>query len=278
MIKKVLLGVAATFLMVSCSADKSEKPQEENVEIQKFAEKFASFTKANQIDSIKAVYPTANFDSVASIANDSISISESGAGLFKINYTPEKWIDVKVGVDGKMTVENSKGIAVFPEEKYQTAKTTGMLNDSINDVKTQELLNDEAYFKWLNDRAKKSYSNLISLTDGKTSIGKEYAAGAMDVRKQITLTNNSNTDIKKSDFEILYTTIISTGDYYEKYTKSMPGCDLKANETRSMPIAVKGISSITNPRIKLKISLAEYLTKYYKPTGKEYQEYLNSKK
>lgn len=261
------LGAAG---IISCSGNKEKR-------VQTFAETFSGYVNANQLDSIKAVYPTANFDSISLLATDSIKITETD-GIYRIDFGGNKWIEAKENEDGALMVENSKGIAAFPQEKYDIAVNTGMLNDSIPDTKAQELLNDTTYFAWLNDKAKESYKNLISLTGGKTSIGKEYAAGAMDVKKQITLTNNSNSDIKKSDFEILYTTIISTGDYYEKYTKSAPGCDLKANETITMPIAVKGISSITNPRIKLKISLEEYLSNYYKPTGKEYQEYLNTKK
>ena len=245
--------------------------------VQTFADTFVGYANGDQLDSIRAVYPTANFDSVAPLNSDSIQIAETD-GVYHIDFGSTKWIEIKENEDGTFTIENSKGIAAFPEDKYNVAVNTGMLNDSISDTKAQELMNDSTYFAWLNDKAEESYKNAISIKDGKLSYGREVAPGASNVKKQVTLTNNTNSDIKKDDYEILCTTIISTGEYYEQYTKSTSGCDLKANESVTIPLQIKGISTIKNPRIKLKISLEEFVSKYYKPTGKEYQDYLESKK
>lgn len=281
MIKNVLLGVAVTFLVISCSANKSEKPQEESGDVQTFAESFARFVKANQIDSIKAVYPTANFDSVVSIGNNSISITESGAGLFKIYYTPDKWIDVKVSTDGKMYVENSRGIAAFPEEKYQTAKNTGMLSDSINDVKTQELLNDEAYFKWLKNRSKKSKENALTLKAGKAKMGRGYGEGLSDWTMNCTVTNNLPVKIKGDQYKIAYT-LVGAGEEGNNwkpsyFKRSISGKDIEPNQSITITISDKG-DGIKNPTIVMQLPKNEDHSISSKPRGNQYQEYLEKKK
>ena len=81
--------------------------------MQDFAESFSGYLKANQLDSIKAVYPSANFDSIAPLTADSIQITETN-GIYRIDFGGNKWIEAKENEDGTFTVENSNGIAAFP--------------------------------------------------------------------------------------------------------------------------------------------------------------------
>ena len=260
--------------MVSCSHNKQNRAQE-------FAEAFAAYVKANQMDSIKAIYPTANFDSIAPMTADSIQISEIN-GIFHIDFGGNKWIEAKQNEDGSFTVENSKGIAAFPLDKYETALNTGMLNDSIPDIKAQELLNDSSYFAWLNDKAKDSYNKILSVSSGSPKKSIDYAHDCYRITVPITITNNSNEKLGSEDYEIVYSynQSVPLGDGCFKpknFSKKEKGKDVGPKESVTMNLSVSG-NSLSNPRAVLKMPLEKYLAKYYIHTGKEYQEYLDSKK
>lgn len=95
--------------IIACASDKRNKGNK----VQDFAESFSGYLKANQLDSIKAVYPSANFDSIAPLTADSIQITETN-GIYRIDFGGNKWIEAKENEDGTFTVENSNGIAAFP--------------------------------------------------------------------------------------------------------------------------------------------------------------------
>lgn len=262
------LGLAG---IIACSGNKEKQ-------VQTFAETFSGYVNANQLDSIKSVYPTANFDSISPLATDSLQINETG-GLFRIDFGGGKWIEVRENEDGKFIVENSKGIAAFPQARYETALNTGMLNDSIPDRKAQELLNDSTYFAWLNDKAKESYRNAIEVkvnTGNYNYKPEDYISGKMN----ITIKNTLPISLKSNQYVIEYTMYqppIAPEDRTGwKGTHSKSGIDVESGQTVNMTI--KDYGRLSNPRAKLKMPLEEYLSKYYKPTGKEYQEYLDSKK
>ena len=257
-----LLGV------ISCSQNKKR--------VQAFAETFVGYVNANQMDSIKAVYPTANFDSIAPLTADSIQITETD-GLYRVNYGGSQWIEVKENEEGTLTIENSKGIAAFPQEKYEIAVGTGMLNDSIPDSKAQELLNDSTYFAWLNDKAKDSYDKVLEVNciNNKSGAKDEGVNGKMVVQ----IKNNLPIDMESKLYTIHYTMYqrpMGEDPTGWKGTRTKPGISVRAGETVNMTITDYGV--LSNPRAVLKMPLDEYLAKYYKPTGKEYQEYLDSKK
>lgn len=262
-----LLGV------ISCSQNKNR--------VQTFAETFVGYVNANQMDSIKAVYPTANFDSIAPLTADSIQITETD-GLYRVNYGGSQWIEVKENEEGTLTIENSKGIAAFPQTKYETAINTGMFNDSIPDSKAQELLNDSTYFAWLNDKVKDTYNKILSVSSGSPKKSIDYAHDCYRITVPITITNNSNEKLGPEDYEIVYSynqsVPVGEGSFKPKnFSKKEKGKDVGPKESVSMNLSVSG-NSLSNPRAVLKMPLEEYLAKYYKPTGKEYQEYLDSKK
>lgn len=256
--------------IISCSGNKQKK-------IQTFAEIFIGYLNANQMDSIKMVYPTANFDSISPINMDSIQVIEKD-GIYRVIFGGKKWIDVKENEDGTIIVENSKGVAAFPVDKYEIALNTGMLNDSTADTKAVELLRDSVYFNWLNDKALESYNNALEV---KVNAGnynykpEDYIAGKMD----ITIKNTLPISLESNQYTIEYTMYqppISVEDRTGwKGTHRKSGIAVEPGQTVNMTIRDNG--KLSNPRAKLKMPLEEYLAKYYKPTGKEYQEYLDSK-
>ena len=263
--------------MMACSGGKGNKMQD-------FANSFAGYVNANQMDSIKAVYPTANFDSVAPISTDSIAIDDDGNGkTFRINYSGNTWLDVEMSEDGDITVINSNGIAALPSDKLEIARNTGMITDSTPDVKKQTLLNDSTYFAWLD----KNYGGgeyVIQVKPGKyKNIWKpSYGEGSQGTIT-VTLTNLSDQPISGSDYSIAYKTYESNGytDYSRRnYTvnNTHKGIDLKPNGSGTIKLTRWETYKFHSFQIKPANGKEDQLKYQYKPTGKEYQEYLESKK
>lgn len=247
--------------------------------VQTFADTFVGYVNGDQFDSIRSVYPTANFDSVAPLNSDSIQIAETD-GVYHIDFGSTKWIEVKENEDGTFTIENSKGIAAFPEDKYNVAVNTGMLNDSISDTKAQELMNDSTFFAWLNDKAKESSENILSIEEGKLTRRNPQEAGDY-LTLPIIVKNNLPILVKGDDYELSY--ILEYVDYlgdgyygYRKKTVKVKGEDIEANGTAKIDLKQFG-NKISSVKINFNQSKND-LYKYFKPTGKEYQEYLDSKK
>lgn len=252
-----------------------------NKKLNTFAESFAEYVTSGDMDSVKVYYPTADFDSLASVPTDSIQITDND-GVYKINYGSGQWIEVKIGEDGAITVVSSKGIASFPKDKYEIGIKTGMITDSIDDIKTQHLLNDSTYFSWLNEQTRKSYDNILTVSSGSVKKSIDYAHDCYKLTLPITITNNSKEKFGPDDYEIAYSynqsIWVGEGTFKPKnFSKKVNGKEVGPGESVTMSISVSG-NSISNPHAVLKMPIEEYMAKYYTPTGKEYQEYLDSKK
>lgn len=247
--------------MLSCESEKKKQ-------LQAFAETFAGFVNDNQMDSILAFYPTANFDSIASVPSDSVTINENSDGSFKVNFTPNKWLDVKVGEDGSLTVLNSKGLAKFPLDKYELAAKTGMLNDTVMDVRTQELLRDSIYFDWVKEKTIKNVKESLKISSGKIT---RSGGGAT---LPVTVTNEGTTPISGASYNVVSQANESRGEKEErKVIKiSLPGVDLEPGESKVLTIKQK-TSSLPTPKLEYNISNSIFFVKNYKTTGKEYEEY-----
>lgn len=273
-----LLCVGLTGI-ISCSGNKQKR-------IQTFAETFTGYLKSNQMDSVKAVHPSANFDSVAPIKLDSIQIIEKD-GNYRVIFGGTKWIDVKENEEGDIIVENSKGIAAFPKDKYDIALKTGMFNDSTADTKAYELLKDTAYFTWINNKVLESADKVFSVKTGKVKVA-YYGEGDGLLTLPITIQNNLPTAFKGDEYYITYTLIYYAylghispeleGSYKRRSkTVKIKGEDIGPNKSINMNIKQYG-DQIINVKATPKLSLGQSATNFYKPSGKEYQEYLDSKK
>lgn len=281
--KKILYFAFSLFLLAACGGNKETKLQE-------FADNFARYVNDSQIDSIKAVYPTANFDSVAPISTTSISISDNGNDTYKISYSEEKWIEVEFENDGTVIVLESRGIAAFPAEKYEIGKNSGMFSDNPTDVTMAERLNDSAFFSWLNQKGANAQSNIVSLTPGsityKSKMGEDAYGDYIrqyQAVEDITVTNNTSTYIKGSDYSVSFVyklwTCCENEGWWSK-NKTISGVDLGPGESKSITLTSDYDEwgkkpKIESPKINLKISKEE-AAKFYQPSGNEYQEYLNT--
>ncbi|MDE7414511.1 MAG: hypothetical protein K2N05_12100 [Muribaculaceae bacterium] len=278
--KKLILFALPFMLLLSCG-----KSSESNKVITT-AETFARYANNNHLDSIKMIYPTADFDSVARISIDSISVKDLGNLQYRVNFNPSQWIELKEKEDGSLTVVGSRGVAAFPPEKYRIALQTGMVADSISDLKVKQLLNDSTYFSWLNDRIKSQTKEPIALTQGKRTLkhGVDLQGrpceGSVE-RLECTVTNTTERPIAGKDYAITY-----TYSYYTCSDGSSPdgrardrklGVDLAPGESAKITLAAMDYG-IKNVAVKFNVPVDSFYDASKSYTGKEYAEYLNSKK
>lgn len=270
---KTLTPVAVCLIfagMISCGGQQKK--------VENFGETFAGYVNSNKLDSIKAVYPTANFDSVMPVAIDSISVLEAGKDKYQINFGSNKWIEVKVNEDGSMTVMQSNGIAAFPTDKYQIALNTGMVTDTVYDTQVHELLNDSNYFAWL----EKNMKQPIGLVKGK--ISKKFGVdlygrpceGAVE-RMTCTVTNNTEKPISGKDYDITYAYsywTCSDGSSPDGHTTGKKnGVDLAPGQSAEIKIAIMDYG-LKNVALKYNVPVEALYNGMNPFSGKEYQEYL----
>lgn len=85
----------------------------------------------------------------------------------------------------------------------------------------------------------------------------------------------------KTTIENLSDYVISGSDYkvtctFIRWNKTFPGQDIQPGETRSFTMMVDPNEGVASSVVKFKLSDAELLAKYFKPTGDEYPSYLRS--
>ncbi len=248
---------------------------------QEFADKVASYVKGNQVDSLKMVYPEADFDSIAFAQEfETIEITPvEGSENVSAQFGEVASIEFKENEDGTMTIVKSEGIAVFPEDKASIARQTGMLKAGMTDVEKAKLLKDEEYFNWLAKKSSADLNNIITVKGSKVKYGTCYGEDYMALSMPVTLTNTTNADISGSDYSIGYTMVYancSDGSVPDSYVaKKEKGVDLKAGESKTVTLKNKG-ANMKNPKIKWNIPQEE-LSKFASYNGNEYSEYKSSK-
>lgn len=275
--RKSLLGFiicVSVFGLTGCGGNEAK--------IKAFAEDFGAKASNNQIDSLKLVYPTMRADSVALTFNaDSISVTKAAEpGTFVINYGNGVIVNVAESEDGNVTVTSSKGLYAFPKEKKEIATKTGMIDETLVDNEIATRMKDEDFFIWLNKKIADTSQSIISLTASKSKIGACYGEGNYAVSMSVKLTNNSNSDIKGSDYDILYTKVYSgeeSNNWRNTYgSGKQSGVDLKAGETRSVKLSAIHLESITKPTIVWNVNPSTLISPSFF-TGNEYQDYLKNK-
>lgn len=273
--KKVLFYSLSGLFFILCSCGSKEGKAKE------FAVKFADFVNSNQMDSIMEAYPAINFDSIEPLSTEPVLVAESGDGLYKVDFSDGKWVVVKVGEDGKVTVTDTKGIAAFPKDKYELAVKTGMLTDSIPDTKAQELLNDGAYFEWLVRNMKQP----VGLVKGKISkksgvdLHGRPCEGAVE-RMTCTVTNNTPKPISGKDYAITYAYsywTCSDGSSPDGHTTGKKdGVDLAPGQSADINIAIMDYG-LKNVAVKYNVPIEQLTEGMDLFSGREYQQYLKER-
>ena len=256
----LILGLAATS---SCGGKSSPEK-----EVKNYAEFFVEILSANQRDSLQNAYEDIVFaDSITPLTADSISVKAENDSLFLVSFGRGVSMKVKRDSTGNMKVIESKGLFVFPPVKLEIAKKTGMWNDSLTDMQLAERLQDKGFFAQLELLAQARASQLITIDKFETT-----KAGTGFNK----LTNNTDVDIKGSDYEIVKR-------YENKATKekltpeAFPGEDIRARGSIEVPSDVSKTMFSEVSDVHFKLSGEELYNKFSTPTGHEYDDYLNSK-
>lgn len=86
--KKVLfLAAFGTIMLASCNTDEKKALE--------FSEQFATNVKDDNLEWLKSVYPTADFDSIGFSDYMGPTIGESTErGVIRVDFGPDAWIDV----------------------------------------------------------------------------------------------------------------------------------------------------------------------------------------
>lgn len=260
-------------LIVACSGGGSKLTPEE--EVRNYGKYFVEKLSANELDSLKASYPEiVNADSIVPLKTDSIFVEETAPGKF--NVTLSKGINLKVDrdEDGEITVTESKGLFAFPADKVEMAKKTGMWDDNLNDAQLNQRMKDDGFFNWLKEAKTVNTSDIIAL--GKTEGDGYWTRGFRYV------VNKTDQPIKGSDYQVIkkYSYSIFNGWDVDvnSGTEVLRGKDIPPHGSVKFEFSSSNHGEEEIKSVKLKLSQEEIQERFAPYTGKEYQEYLNSKK
>jgi hypothetical protein len=271
--QKFLFGASAVCAMVFAGCTSGNK------EVEEFALSFANKAAANQLDSVRAIYPDAEkADSLSlSFVADSITVAEGdAANTFLVNYGKAS-ITVKRDDNGKFSVVSSKGIFAYPEQRMTFAKKTGTVKDEMDDIEIASNISQlDSVSVWIYDEYKKSLDGAI--TAGKPVVTQNIQFMMDTGEGYILLTNNTDRDIAGKDYQIRwkFSYMGMAGESTSYDTRS--GKDVAAHQSVKVPFYFTGHDYMEIVAINVKgMSMDEYLSTY-EPTGDEYANYKKSLK
>lgn len=257
-------------LLGSCG--KKTTPEEE---VRNYGKYFIEKLTANQSDSLINSYPDiAKADSIMPINSDTLLVVESALGQYDVTLAEGITLKVSRTDDGKILVNESKGLFAFPADKVDIAKKTGMWDENLSDAHLNERLKDEEFF----NRIKNNTMDVSKIITASKFHVTKYPEYGMDSGKgYFTLTNHSDKPIKGSDYSV---SIRHIDDRFGSSTWNEKGKDIPANGSIKLSSSFHGHTvGYDFKGIKWNISKDELQKKFRSPyTGKEYQEYLDSKK
>ena len=262
----ILMGL----LPVSCNKGPTTTPEEE---VRNYSKYFIEKLTANQLDSLKVSYTgIANADSIVAVKSDTILVEETTPGKFNVTLADGINLKIERDNDGEIKVTESKGLFAFPADKVDIAKKTGMWDDNLSDAQLNERMKDEEFFKYIQDQIKKKTSNI--LTVGKETMSSDYKYNLTPI------INNTDQEIKATDY-----TIISKDGYYLISgvdwisTSTINGKDIAPHDKYVVKTVASWDEGSTHIiKVNIKIPKEELVRRFASFTGKEYKEYLNSKK
>lgn len=277
--RKQLFGIASILTgmaLTACSSGgKSVSPEDE---VRESVKHFVEMVSAGQLDSVKNIYPEiAMADSIAPVKSDSISVTETGKGSYDVAVAEGITVKITRSDDGAVKITESKGLFAYPAEKIEFAKNTGMWDAALSDVKLNERMKDEGFADFIKDKISSQTKNIITIG--------ALSGSSFDTDYTQTLKNNSNVEIRPLDYVINVTGV----EYYwnEEYGVNEPR-EIRITKP-GKAISPNGSAKVSFPTyygspsgeikgITWKISDEEKARRFAKFTGKEYQEYIDSKK
>lgn len=271
-----------------------------NAEVKQFAADFAEKVSKNQVDSVRALYPdAAKCDSFSLAFNaDSIQVAETEtAGLYKVTMGNADFT-VQKTEDGKMTVKESHGLFAYPADRMDLAKKTGQWNSSITDLEFSKRMEDTMFPSWIQSKMADAMKSLVKITKSNVSkkhISDYWTSSEKDVcTYTIEVSNETDQEIGGNDYTI---SAIETWKYFEDGWADLSFRETTKRQSSSKmltgkPIPAKGSVTYSWNRsfegshhfgykdfdVNATVNFTSNKASFgYKFTGKEYEEYQNSK-
>lgn len=253
-------------------------------EVTAFANDFVAKLTAGQLDSLKASYPVlAGATDLVPVKGDSVLVlAATTPGEYDVTLSDGITMKISHSPDGSITINETRGLYSFPNDKKEIAMKTGMWDNSLNDAQLAERMNDDAFFKYIKTNKKVNSRNIIKIGefhDNFVPQSEDDFRGTAVYDGYQKLTNTTGSEIKGSDYSLVYhVASYWGGEVEEEWTEVKPGKTIPAHGSVKVDAAAGYHGGSVVQKIKWKLSDAQLQEKFAPYTGNEYQEYLNSKK
>lgn len=271
--KRIIIPVAAVISLLGTSCNGNGSGDDP---VKTFGIKAANYAAQNQIDSLKLIYPTLNADSVAlNYIADSIKIAETGQpGIYTITLTKDASLSVKQAEDGTLTVTGSHGIIGLTPSQEKLAKGTGMITPELSDNEIAERLKDKDFVKFIENKAVQYVAKNFKRGKQTTIKDIEYMMDTGIIRFNV----DNNLDVPMQGSDYTFNVVMEDLRTGQTWTNKQQGKDVPAGGSVYYDVEGSGYTGPSRTYVNTTLSNQAILEKYYTPTGKEYDEYLASKK
>lgn len=269
------LLILALLANISCDSNKAK--------IKAFAIDFAEKVSRNMIDSIRTIYPDVEkIDSLALVYNiDSIIINKTeDPSVYQVMFSKDVEVKILKEKDGKLTIKETRGLALFPEKLMKIAKSTGWVSNEMSDLQMTENLKDTAFVNFLVLKVKENLKKDIIVKGWDCTWRPGWGLGELFV----IIENNSDFNITPNDYAV--ESWVNCRDNWgglPPQLGSVSLVDIKPHETKKMKI---NMAEYPDPESKSQIDVKstidftmsdkDVLNRFFHPTGNEYKEYLTT--
>lgn len=261
----------ASLVLTGCRsrADKSA--------VEHFSTKFAKWVIEGNIDSVHSYYPASRgcerFELKNYVRSEVVVTRTEDPGTFFVVLTSKVTITVMLDGDGKLEVFNSKGLFAYDENALNRAKKTGQYVDGLNDIDQFHRMSDKGFDTFLVNKAKAAVTPLML---GNRVTVRNAGFVLDDGECYVPVTNTSDVPVTGAEYKLAYEDkFLDLGYNNSNYKK---GVDIKPHETVKFKFTFTKLKDTDNYRIEYLTTEAARATKYYQFTGKEFDEYLATKK
>lgn len=273
----IFISMAALLFLTGCN---------KNAKVKSFMTELAAAVSSNDKATIAKMYPDAvKADSLSLVFDaEKAQIEEIEGGGWNIALGEGRnLILVKNKSDGALSVKESHGIFSFTKSLMDFALKTGLVKKGMNDATIATQLSDTAFVSWVSAAFMKSFNKnfrISKVTDDCGNYASDLTGGG---EWFITVKNDCDFDFAGSDYKVI---VASTTPSKEVIT--LDGKDLFSGAEETLRTGylkpefssrITDIMDFCDPNISLKINMstAELLGKYYNPKGDEYENYLKTK-
>ncbi|MCM1349219.1 MAG: hypothetical protein NC338_07380 [Firmicutes bacterium] len=272
-ISSIILTAATAVLLCACSDGNKEA-------VTNFATDFAGKLKAQQVDSLKAVYPDVEkaAELVPSVDVENMVVDAvSGDSVYSVKYGENASLTVRVSPDGKMSVKDSHGLFAYPKSTVSFAEKVGGLK-SVENPTDAQLAEIMATTDALSANLFKDYveSRKNAIKKSGPVITKDIEFMMDEGRGYYTLTNTTDQPIAGKDYTITWLDEY-IGFGVEEHNKRIEnGKDIPANGSVKVDFMFSGHGGASLSSVAMKVPTQEEFYANFTPTGNEYEAYVKA--